>query len=154
MYFCPQPNVTFVPSYAWKCGGGAVPSCYYTTVCVKINGPYPGASPISYLFGTDYCDTSTYYGCGLSPTEAILADGYCNNQKSDIRLKENMVLVGESETGINIYQFNYKNEEGLYEGVIAQEFIGTEYENALSKNEDNLYVVDYNKIDVEFKKIK
>jgi hypothetical protein len=72
----------------------------------------------------------------------------------DIEYKENLNLIGKSPAGLNIYQFNYKEEEGLYEGVIAQELIGTEFETALSKNEDNLYVVDYNEIDVEFKKIK
>jgi len=73
--------------------------------------------------------------------------------KSDISFKENVNLIGKSSLGINIYQFNYIGEEGLYEGIIAQELIGTEYESALSLNEDGKYLVDYNKIDVEFKKI-
>lgn len=73
--------------------------------------------------------------------------------KSDISFKENLKLIGKSPNGINIYQFNYIGEEGLYEGIIAQELIGTEYESALSLNEDGKYLVDYNKIDVEFKKI-
>jgi len=79
--------------------------------------------------------------------------GYCNNQKSDIGYKENLNLIGVSNNGLNIYEFNYKNEEGLYQGVIAQELIGTQFEDALSKNNEGLYEVDYNKIDVEFKKI-
>jgi hypothetical protein len=72
---------------------------------------------------------------------------------SDKRLKENIVLVGKSEKGINIYQFNYIGREGLYEGVIAQELLGTEFETELALNEDNMYAVDYSKLDVEFKKI-
>ena len=75
---------------------------------------------------------------------------YCNNQKSDISYKENLNLIGKSPNGLNIYQFNYKGEDGLYEGVIAQELIGTEFEHALSKNEDDFYMVDYDKIDVKF----
>jgi len=78
---------------------------------------------------------------------------YFCDQKSDISFKENLNLIGKSPNGINIYQFNYIGEEGLYEGIIAQELIGTEYESALSLNEDAKYLVDYNKIDVEFKKI-
>jgi hypothetical protein len=74
-------------------------------------------------------------------------------QKSDISFKENLNLIGKSPFGINIYQFNYIGEEGLYEGIIAQELIGTEYESALSLNNDGKYLVDYNQIDVEFKKI-
>lgn len=77
----------------------------------------------------------------------------CNEQKSDIGYKQNINLMGKSNNGLNIYNFNYKNEEGLYQGVIAQELIGTNFENALSLNEDGLYKVDYNKIDVEFKKL-
>ena len=73
--------------------------------------------------------------------------------KSDITFKENIELIGKSEFGINIYKFNYINHEGLYEGVIAQELIGTEYESALMLDENNLYMVDYSKIDVEFKRI-
>jgi len=102
---------------------------------------------------------NAYNACGYFAGEAYGWDtaqvgGYCNDQKSDIFYKENLNLVGKSNSGLNIYEFNYKNEDGLYKGVIAQELIGTKFETALFKNEDNLYVVDYNKIDVEFKKIK
>jgi hypothetical protein len=88
---------------------------------------------------------------------------YCNSYycpacdsgppKSDIRFKENVKLIGKSPLGINIYEFNYIGESDLYEGVIAQELINTEFESALSLSEDGKYRVDYNKIDVEFKKI-
>jgi hypothetical protein len=77
---------------------------------------------------------------------------FCD-QKSDISYKENLNLVGKSPSGINIYQFNYIGEDGLYEGIIAQELIDTKYESALSLNEEEKYVVDYSKIDVEFKKL-
>ena len=73
--------------------------------------------------------------------------------KSDEDFKENIQLIGKSPSGINIYQFNYKGEEGLYEGVMAQELIGTEYEFALKLDENEKYLVDYNKIDVEHKKL-
>ncbi len=73
--------------------------------------------------------------------------------KSDITYKENLKLIGQSPLGINIYEFSYIGEEGLYNGVIAQELIGTKFEHALSLNNDGKYLVDYDKIDVEFKKI-
>jgi hypothetical protein len=73
--------------------------------------------------------------------------------KSDEDFKENIQLIGKSESGLNIYQFNYIGEDGLYEGVIAQELIGTEYESALKLDENGKYLVDYNKIDVEHKKL-
>jgi hypothetical protein len=74
----------------------------------------------------------------------------CN---SDRKLKQNIVLVGQSNSGINIYQFNYIAEEGLYEGVIAQELLDTEFQNAIVEGEDGMYKVDYSKLDVEFKKL-
>jgi peptidoglycan hydrolase-like protein with peptidoglycan-binding domain len=71
---------------------------------------------------------------------------------SDIRLKESIKLVGKSKKGINIYSFKYKNKEGYYEGVMAQELMGTKYENAVIKTKDYL-MVNYDKIDVKFKMI-
>jgi hypothetical protein len=93
-------------------------------------------------------------GFNYSPGSATLNyTSLCNGSKSDIQYKENLNLVGVSNSGLNIYTFNYKNEEGLYQGVIAQELIGTKFEDALSKNSEGLYEVDYSKIDVEFKKL-
>jgi hypothetical protein len=74
----------------------------------------------------------------------------CN---SDRRLKENIVLIGTSQKGINIYQFNYIGRDGLYEGVIAQELLNTEFATAVVVDENDIYSVDYSKLDVEFKKI-
>jgi hypothetical protein len=71
---------------------------------------------------------------------------------SDINVKENIEFIGKSEKGINIYKFKYKNQEGYYQGVMAQELIGTEFEQAIIYNKDH-YLVDYSLIDVEFKKI-
>ena len=38
---------------------------------------------------------------------------------SDIRLKEEIQLVGKSPAGINIYSFKYKHTDGTYQGVMA-----------------------------------
>jgi hypothetical protein len=152
MYYCPY-YWSFVPQYAYKCSGGGVPNCYYRTVCVKVGGPYTSGVGMFTVFSSTHCNQDYGWACADSGAD-LYGGGWCNNEKSDIRYKENLKLIGKSKNGLNIYKFNYKNEDGLYEGVIAQELIGTIFENALSKNEDNLYVVDYNKIDVEFKKIK
>ena len=65
--------------------------------------------------------------------------------------------MGKSSSDINIYQFRYiksQNTPGLFEGVIAQELIGTKFENALYVNPSNgYYKVDYSKIDVNFRLI-
>jgi hypothetical protein len=41
----------------------------------------------------------------------------------------------------------------VYQGVMAQDLIGTEFESAIRIAEDGFYRVDYSKLDVEFKQI-
>lgn len=70
---------------------------------------------------------------------------------SDKRLKENIKEI--DLTGIlnylNIYEFNYKGSKRKTVGVIAQDFIGTPYEDIiLSKNDKGYYSVDYNVINM------
>jgi hypothetical protein len=78
---------------------------------------------------------------------------------SDIRLKTDIKQIGVSKNGITIYEFKYVwDSETLYQGVMAQELIGTEFENAVIENGveyngKSYYAVDYSLIDVEFKKI-
>ena len=67
---------------------------------------------------------------------------------SDARLKENISLVGKSPSWINIYEFNYIGNPIRYRGVMADE-VGY----ASSTNKDGYYMVDYSKVDVEFKKV-
>ena len=96
-----------------------------------------------FVFGTDLNDINE----NISNTFVV------HNKWSDNRLKENIQLVGKSEKGLNIYQFNYIGQDGLYEGVMAQELLGTEFETAAVLTESGLYEVDYSKLDVEFKKL-
>ena len=70
---------------------------------------------------------------------------------SDVRLKKNIKLVGKSPSNINIYNFEYidsKYGEGVYQGVMANE---VPFASIL--NEDGYYMVDYDVIDVDFKKL-
>jgi hypothetical protein len=67
---------------------------------------------------------------------------------SDVRLKENIQLVGKSPTGINIYSFKYKQLNGTYEGVMAQEVPW-----AREMTDTGFYMVDYSKVDVEFRRL-
>ena len=66
---------------------------------------------------------------------------------SDIRLKENVELIGKSPSNINIYKFNYKNNPTTYQGAMAHEVPW-----ASVKHSNGYMMVDYNKIDVNFKK--
>jgi len=70
---------------------------------------------------------------------------------SDKNIKENIDLVGVSDSGINIYEFDYKdksNGEGRYRGVMAQEVP----EASIMGAKGHL-LVDYSKVDVEFERI-
>ena len=67
---------------------------------------------------------------------------------SDIRLKEDIQLIGKSQSGVNIYRFKYKDTNGMYEGVMAQEVPW-----ASIKGDNGYYLVDYSKVDVAFKRL-
>ena len=67
---------------------------------------------------------------------------------SDVRLKDNVKLVGKSPSDINIYSFNYKGSKNKYEGVLAHEVPWA------SHTHDNGYLmVDYSKLDVDFRRL-
>ena len=74
---------------------------------------------------------------------------------SDVQLKEDIKLVGKSPSGLNIYNFKYKdlqpfsvNKNETYQGVMAQEVPW-----AASIADDGYLHVDYSKVDVDFKKV-
>ena len=67
---------------------------------------------------------------------------------SDIRLKENVKLIGKSPSNINIYKFNYKDNPTTYQGAMAHEVPW-----ASVKHSNGYMMVDYSKLDVQFKKL-
>ena len=66
---------------------------------------------------------------------------------SDVRLKDNVKLVGKSPSDINIYSFNYKGSKDKYEGVLAQEVLWA------SSEHNGYLMVDYSKLDVDFRRL-
>ena len=67
---------------------------------------------------------------------------------SDIRLKDDINLIGKSPSGIIIYTFKYKGDDKKYQGVMAHQV-----PHASIVNDEGYLMVDYNKLDVEFKEI-
>jgi len=67
---------------------------------------------------------------------------------SDVRLKENIKLIGKSPAGINIYSFKYKQLPGRYIGVMAQDVPWARH-----MTDTGYYAVDYSKVDVEFRRL-
>lgn len=106
-----------------------------------------------YLKGTSYLRLESD---DSKVSSIMLAGGNINMSSqpvvgSDKRLKENIKEI--DLTGIfeylNIYEFNYIGSDKRTVGVIAQDFIGTPYEDIiLSKNEKGYYSVDYNVINM------
>jgi hypothetical protein len=67
---------------------------------------------------------------------------------SDIRLKTNIELIGKSPSNINIYEFSYIGSPIKYVGVMAHEVPW-----AAEKHESGYLMVDYDKVDVEFRRL-
>jgi len=90
-------------------------------------------------------------GGGVSGASGALSTlGSLASLFSDIRLKENIEYIGE-EKGHKIYEFKYKNQEGRYRGVMAQEIQETNPEAVIVK--DGYLAVNYDAIGIEFKRV-
>ena len=74
--------------------------------------------------------------------------------KSDIRLKTNIQLLGYSDLNIPIYSFKFKNDlNTTYKGVMAQDLLEMNLNDAVVLGSDGFYGVKYDNIDVEFKRL-
>ena len=71
---------------------------------------------------------------------------------SDVRIKDNIQKIGKSIDGYNIYKFRYNNSTQEYIGVMAQE-VQRKKPEAVAKLNNDTYMVDYSKIDVEFREV-
>ena len=71
---------------------------------------------------------------------------------SDKRTKENIIKIKYSESGIPIYHFNYKGDNTTWTGTMAQDLLELGREDAVFE-ENGLYRVKYNLIDVDMKKV-
>ena len=70
---------------------------------------------------------------------------------SDRRAKKNINKIGVSQSGLNIYSFEYKNPihgNGLFQGVIADEI-----PQGAVTSINGYDHVDYSMLDVEFKQL-
>lgn len=71
---------------------------------------------------------------------------------SDRRLKNNIIKIGESPSGLNIYSFEYNDKkfgEGIWQGVMSDEIT----KEAVAVGDDGYDRVDYSMLDVEFKQL-
>lgn len=73
-------------------------------------------------------------------------------RSSDVRLKENITKVGNSPSGINIYEWNYVGKPQKYRGVLAQEIM-MKHPDAVDLMPNGYLGVYYGKIDVKMEKV-
>ena len=79
---------------------------------------------------------------------ASKAKSFVKKLFSDIRLKTNIEFIGKSPSNINIYSFSYIGNPTKYVGVMAHEVPW-----ASEKHSNGYLMVDYDKLDVEFKRL-
>ena len=86
---------------------------------------------------------------------AAVAPGGPAGGASDYRWKDNISLLRKStSTTPNIYLFRYKwDKENYFIGVMAQELLDTGYKNAVHKNSEGYYSVDYSRLGFPMMKI-
>ena len=93
--------------------------------------------------------------------------GYCNNSKSDKRLKKKIKYIETTKAGLKLYTFEFKKSyinrakisnnidlSGTYKGVMAQDLINTEFEPNIWIEQDGYYIVDYDGLGIKLEKLK
>jgi len=71
---------------------------------------------------------------------------------SDVRLKTNIQRIGTAAHNLPRYTFSYLNEEGVYEGVMAQDVMNV-MPAAVVTGEDGYYRVNYDMLGIEFRRL-
>ena len=125
-------NVSEVASIANRAAG------FFKTTKTGPGGSYVNPSQFSTVMKS----------VGTFANKAISSIGGFFKGFSDVRLKEDIQLIGKSPAGINIYSFKYKHTDGTYEGVMAQEVPW-----AREMTDTGYYMVDYSKVDVKFRRL-
>ena len=91
------------------------------------------------------------YNPDFDPNAATGGTWNMSKGSSDRKLKKNIKKISKSPSGLNIYSFEFKDSkygEGLFQGVMSDEV-----PKKVVTKKDGYDMVDYSKIDVEFKKI-
>jgi hypothetical protein len=77
------------------------------------------------------------------------ARGGGGGRRSDIRLKQDLVLLGRLDNGLGFYRFDYNGSDKAYVGVIAQE-VQRVMPQAVTRDRDGYLRVFYDKLGVTF----
>jgi hypothetical protein len=102
-------------------------------------------------FGPPGIDLPSVFGPPIDLFVTTLSDGP-PLPVSDIRLKEDVAVVGVTAHGLPLYTFRYRGQTGVYEGVMAQDVIDVR-PDAVAIGADGFYRVDYAKLGIECRRI-
>ena len=72
---------------------------------------------------------------------------------SDIRLKTDIHRIGTTVLGLPLYTFQYRDQTGVYVGVMAQDVLRVE-PSVVSIGADGYYRVDYGKLGITMERIQ
>jgi hypothetical protein len=166
MYYC--YGSTFLGDNCVECNNGYyVGNCNYSNSCCRVGGTTAWGAPVADPQYISCTMLSYFYDFDRGPVTGCIGSGTnmargaeCNSLKpSDTNIKEKIKFIGKTNDGLHIYQFIYndyikklwieetgENLDGKWNGVLAQELIGTKYESALKKHKEGFYIVDYNKL--------
>ena len=133
-------------------GTGTVSTTSPEYTPVGPNQPDPGPS-INQQIDQNNPNNNNDGGAGEGPSNrgrnsSQPGGGFNSMGFSDIRLKENVELIGKSPSNINIYKFNYKDSPTTYQGAMAHEVPWASVQHS-----NGYMMIDYSKIDVKLKKI-
>ena len=122
-----------------------------------------GGGPVSYELKLNFMETNLVFSEDIEAFDSVFDDGTVSNtapsgqqfgpMASDVRLKENITKVGNSPSGINIYEWNYIGNTQRYRGVMAQEIL-ERHPEAVALQPDGYMSVYYGKIDVNMEMVK
>jgi hypothetical protein len=83
------------------------------------------------------------------PTVTVRTPTVIVRTPSDIRLKRDIVELGELDNGLRLYRYRYLWSDTVYVGVMAQE-VAALRPDAVSRGEDGYLRVDYGRLGLEF----
>ena len=117
---------------------------------------YYDGTPVAYELKVSFMETKLLFSdeidTGPDMNTAPAGQEY-GAMRSDVRLKENITKVGNSPSGINIYEWNYIGNTQRYRGVMAQEIL-ERHPEAVALQPDGYLSVYYGKIDVNMERVK
>jgi len=94
------------------------------------------------------CSTYNSSGVCTNWSNGPSSGGYDTN--SDIRLKRDIILLGQTEQGIKLYSFKYLWSDQVYVGVMAQDLLeNPKWQDAVITNPNGYYSVIYSKLGLE-----